>query len=313
MSALRQEDEDLVLLPNAAMRARRRPFAVAGVWLWESALALALAWPAAAIVRAMYGDHPKGDAPLWEPGGLELAALVVKTSGARAALGATTLVVVLVAAFVGLVPLGALLASMTFAARDRRAPRLAHVLARALRSFRALALLFIVASLTIGAFLLAGLGLGAVLAAALANRLGEARADQLGMVVAGLFVLFTMALGVLHDLSRAGAVRFQVGGWRALKLGWNAWRSAPLGAPWAWTWRSLAALLPLAVGAGVSHVLGGRGGLALVALFVVHQAVVAARVALRASWLAWALRAVDRAHRVVQMRAPSPPGGVSRL
>jgi hypothetical protein len=56
----------------------------------------------------------------------------------------------------------------------------------------------------------------------------------------------------------------------------------------------------VAVGALVAARLGGRGGGALVALLLVHQLVLFARVALRASWLAKAARAVDRAHRVVR-------------
>jgi hypothetical protein len=39
--------------------------------------------------------------------------------------------------------------------------------------------------------------------------------------------------------------------------------------------------------------MGGRGGLTLLLLALLHQAVVVARVSLRASWLGLALRAVD--------------------
>jgi hypothetical protein len=45
-----------------------------------------------------------------------------------------------------------------------------------------------------------------------------------------------------------------------------------------------------------------RGGAALFVLFALHQLMIGVRVALHASWLAKALRAVDYAHRVV--RAP---------
>jgi hypothetical protein len=53
--------------------------------------------------------------------------------------------------------------------------------------------------------------------------------------------------------------------------------------------------VPLVFGALLSNRIGGRGGAALVTLFVLHQLVVGARVALRASWMARAMRAVDAA------------------
>jgi len=43
----------------------------------------------------------------------------------------------------------------------------------------------------------------------------------------------------------------------------------------------------------VAGKLGGHGGFDLVFLFVLHQSVVVVRVALRTSWMARALRAVD--------------------
>ena len=55
------------------------------------------------------------------------------------------------------------------------------------------------------------------------------------------------------------------------------------------------------IGAMVAGRLGGRDGAALVVLTVVHQLVLLSRAALRASWLAKALRAVDHAHRVLRM------------
>jgi hypothetical protein len=58
----------------------------------------------------------------------------------------------------------------------------------------------------------------------------------------------------------------------------------------------------MAMGALVAERIGGRGGATLFVLFALHQLVIGVRVAMHASWLAKALRAVDYAHRVV--RAP---------
>jgi hypothetical protein len=56
--------------------------------------------------------------------------------------------------------------------------------------------------------------------------------------------------------------------------------------------------------AAVTGRLGSSGAFALFFLLVLHQSVVLARVALRASWLAKALRAVDGALRRVRDAAP---------
>jgi len=66
---------------------------------------------------------------------------------------------------------------------------------------------------------------------------------------------------------------------------------------WSWAWRMLASVAPVLTGAAVAERLGGRGGVALVVLFALHQCVVVVHVGLRASWLAKALRAVDVALR----------------
>jgi hypothetical protein len=60
------------------------------------------------------------------------------------------------------------------------------------------------------------------------------------------------------------------------------------------------------VGSLVADRVGGRGGFALFFLFVIHQLAIGTRVALRASWLARALRDVDQAHRVVAQRDEAP-------
>ena len=63
----------------------------------------------------------------------------------------------------------------------------------------------------------------------------------------------------------------------------------------------------MVIGAVVASKIGGRGGGALLALTAIHQLVVLTRVALRASWLAKALRLVDKAHRVTKVGTPVTP------
>jgi len=80
-----------------------------------------------------------------------------------------------------------------------------------------------------------------------------------------------------------------------LRLAVRAVAPAPLGLFWSWGWRALASLLPVAFGAIAAERMGGREGKALVGMFVIHQVIVGARVAFRASWLAKAMRIVDHA------------------
>ena len=294
-------DDGLALLKNDAMRARRRPWAIAWTWAWEAAVALLIASPASALVRAAYGHHPEGDAPLWHPGALELADLLTQTASMRSALIVETVLVLVMGALVGLLPLGALLASIAFVRRDLRAPSLRAVLGRALFAFRPMLALMAGAVSAQIVVVLVGLFVGEAMSQGLAPRMGEARSDQLSVLVAGAIMVVAVVIGVVHDLARAAVIRYRVGAIRGAQLGWNTLRRTPASLVWSWSWRGVAALLPVAMGALVADGLGGHGGAALVALFAVHQAVIAARVAFRASWLAKALRAVDNAHRVIRI------------
>ena len=200
-------------------------------------------------------------------------------------------IVLLVAGFADLVPLGALLASMAYVTRDRRSPPMRTVLARGAAAFPTFASLFLMASMFEAFFAGFALLVALVVNEGAAEKLGEARSDQLAGLVT--LVLFGLAgvVGVLHDLARAAAVRFRVKTLRSWRFAFNALARAPLPILWSWAWRALAGWAPVVVGALVAARLGGRGGGALVALFLVHQLVLVVRVALRASWLAKGLRA----------------------
>jgi hypothetical protein len=121
-------------------------------------------------------------------------------------------------------------------------------------------------------------------------RLGEGPAQLAQGCVAVPFLLGVSIVGVVHDLARAAVVRAGVGALRGVVLGARTFGGARVAWWWAWAWRETAGLAVLAAGAAGAGRLGGRGGAALVALALVHQLSVLARVALRASWLAQALR-----------------------
>jgi hypothetical protein len=292
-SLVSDTSEPVVPLPTSAVRASARPRALLGVWAWESVLALVASWPASALIRSSYGRHPLGDAPLWDPGALPLLALLSReANGVRAASGAAAVVLVL-SVLAGLVPLAALMIAIANAMPDGRTIGGARAIAGALRAFRPFGRLLvfvgIVQGLVVGAAILFGEGIQAWTH----TSLGEARSQQLAIGVGGAILLGALVLGLVHDLARAAVVRRELGALGALGVGSRALRHAPFAVAWSWSWRTLASVAAVVAVALLADRLGGRGGAALVVLAALHQGVVLVRVALRASWLAKAMRTID--------------------
>jgi hypothetical protein len=285
---------DAVRRPASKVRARTRPRAILGVWAWETGLSLAGSLPAAALVRAAYGRHPEGDAPLWDPGALPLLGLLSREANGMRAAMATGAFVLLLSAIAGLLPLAALMISISSGTPDGRAIGGARTIEAALRTFRPFALLLAGVGFAQGLVLGIGVLVGEGAASWTHESLGEALAQQLAAAVGVVAVLGIFALYVLHDLARAAVIRLEVGAMNALILGARALRRAPVAVGWSWTWRALASLAPVVAVALLADRIGGRGGMALLVLVVLHQCVVLSRVALRASWLATAMRTVDR-------------------
>lgn len=296
---MNEPPEELGLLTTEAMRARRHPWAVIGLWGWETALALLLAIPAAALANAAYGGGLAGDGALWTPGGLPLLDLVGRHGAALRSLASVGLALLAVGAVAGLVPTAATLTALAYATRDGRAAGLVRSLSEGLRLFRSMLLLLALATLAQAVTLGLGAAIGSMVEGWTHTSLGEARAQQLQGLVLLLALGAASAIGAAHDLARAAVVRFKVRGWRGVELGTRTLRMAPLSMWWSWAWRAGAALLPVLAAAWATGRLGGRAGAALVAVFGLHQLVVAARVALRTSWLARSLRAVDATLRRV--------------
>jgi hypothetical protein len=291
--------DELVLLTPQSMRARRHPRAVAGIWIWETVLALLVSAPAAGLARAAWRGDANGDAPLWAQGGHALVDWLRHDNHGLSALLSSAEIVLVVGVVAGLVPMAGLLVTLTYATRERKAAGLARSIAGGLRAFPSMALLLVVAGLVQGLVVSGGLLLASAVGGWANAGMGEARAQQLAGVVGLIALALGSCVGVMHDLARAAVIRFKVKGLRALGLGVRTLRLSPASLWWSWAWRSLASLAPVLAVAGLAGHLGGRGGLALALLFLLHQAVVAARVALRASWLARAVRAVDGALRRV--------------
>ncbi len=284
----------LLLVSNDAMRARRRPLAILGVWLFQALLSLAVAWPITRGIAASYADDPRGDAALFADGGYGLLEWLQAERNAVASITGTLAVMMAIALVLGTVPLIGLLTSLAYTTQDLRAPRAPHLVPFLARSmWPMLGLLGLGGLATFGVFALAT-GLAWWADDRLDDRFGEARAGQFSIAIFFVLMIFVAVIGVIHDLARAAVIRFRSGPSMALRAAFSAFWKQKLVLTWSWAWRALVGLLLLGGAALVSARFGGRPGVALVVLMVLHQLVVIARVALRASWLARALRAVDR-------------------
>jgi hypothetical protein len=290
---LARRQDDLFLLTTPSMRARRAPRSIAGLWLWQTGLALLASLPAAGLARAAWSGDPEGDAPLWAPGAHGLMDwLWHDAHGVRAVFGAAE-AVLLVGAVLGLIPTAALMIDMAYVTRSRTRAGLVRSLAGGLRAWPSMLLLLVLSGLSQGVLLGLGAGLAHLVERGAHGGMGEARAEQIEGVLLVVVVALTSAVGVAHDLGRATIVRFEVRGVSAFVLGLRTLRRSPAALWWSWAWRAFAGITLIVIAGVVATRLGGRGGLALVVLALLHQAVVVSRIALRASWLARALRAVD--------------------
>lgn len=337
------------LTPNL-VHARRRPVAVAFVFLTEMAWALLLATPTHAWARRVWGVHPDGDAMLFtSPGragsgaGRALLIWLGQEDAALSVTARTTIVLLAVGVVLMQLPLGALVASLAFGrAPDReldadeepdeprppRSLRLVEAWSVAVASFLPLAaLLALGAAASLVLLALGGL-LASVADHAFVESLGDARAFTVRVVVFGLFAVLAALVGVVVDLARVAVVRetglASVRGatapaWSVMLRGVRAalvTSRRSLGrATLSWAGRFAVGLALVAIGYVASDMLGGRGGLALTSLFVVHQAVVLGRVALRASWLARALALVapvqdERAKQQAEATSSSTPAAL---
>jgi hypothetical protein len=285
--------DESVLLATSSMHARRSPWAIVGVWGWQTMFALVVDWPGVSLVRIAYGSDPRGDAPLWAAGSHALLDFLWHEGHGAIAAARGASVLLLFGAFAGLLPTAALMIAIAYATHSRRVLGVGRTMERALRAVPSMALMLVVIGVAQALAFAAAWATADVVAAWAHSGLGEARAQLLGATLALAFILGALALGVVRDLAQAAVVRLRLTAFRSLALAARLFRRTPISLCWSWTWRALASLLPIAVAAAFAASAGGRGGTMLVVFALVHQAVVLARVALRASWLALALRSLD--------------------
>lgn len=318
-------------LAPADIRARKRPMAVLFVFFSELAWALLIATPVHAWARHAWGAHPDGDAVLFLPGGRDLLMWLGQEDAGASVTTRTAMVLLAVSAIAMQVPLGALLASLAFSRGPKNRDADAELDVDAGRPLTTVASVRVGAGafLPLAALLALGtiatvivLGLGALASSAvdhgLVASLGDARSFTLRLVTFAVFAAVACVLGVFVDLARAAIGRETAesaadgtssSGWsvmlRGVKSAMRTSRRSIGRATLGWGWRAAVGVLLVAVGYAAADALGGRGGSALLALFFVHQAIVLGRVALRASWMAQALRLTASANTSTEWPAPS--------
>ena len=255
-----------------------RTSAVAACYLYRAGVGLLAAAPLSLAFGAVVGGHPRGDAVLWEPGGVwlvESLRLVRPALGAALAYGG---VVAVLAAFGWLLPLGVLIASLSSGR-----PNLRACLQRTAARLGTLALLLGLTWLLQAVVIV----LTVVVSQLIAQ--GDAPVDlALRLGVWGLGAGICWAAACLQDLARIGCIHGDCGLWDSGARALLALRRSGLALGWAAAWRTAIALGALvgALGAGVVWARGDQ----LAALVLLHQAVIVWFVWLRAAWLQQAAR-----------------------
>jgi hypothetical protein len=263
----------------SAARPSRMARVSLGFWLFEAALALVLALPVRAVVERAYGQHPDGDAVLFRDGALELTELVYRFDPATSLLPSLLAVTVVLTAVVGHLPLAAAIAFL-----DERA----DWAKRAVASFWRMLVVFVSSLLLRGLVLGAGLALAFWLSGAQTLQRGEVSAFRWGIAAFAPFLLVLWALAVLTDYAYVAVVRTHGLRPALVQMVRAIWprKAAPL----FFYGASLAVQLALlAAGAMVAGSLGGKGGIALVVLFIAHQLVQVGRMVVRVRWLAYVI------------------------
>jgi hypothetical protein len=260
-----------------------------------------IAGPFVALVSSTVANDPRGDAVLFDPGALMLVeALRLAARGAVGALTASGWNAIF-ATFLGLLPFAALIAGLG------RQGRLSagYLAARAVRPIGTLALLWgvgLVAQVIFG-------GLTGLVGAKIIKQLHlSIVGEDIGRVVlAGVTLLVVLTVGVVRDIAAVAAVNDGSGLYtsvvRALRVTIGAFGRV------AFAYASRGVLGRGAIVAAsplIAWISRGEDP-AFGIPFLIHQAAIVFGVFMHASWLAAAIRLLDRVAPVPVPRAPPPP------
>ncbi len=247
-------------------------------WLFEAVLALVIALPIRAAVERAYGQHPDGDAVLFRAGALELLELVYRFDPATSLLPTLVVTVALLALVIGHVPLAGAISYLDGHDDWSRV---------ALRSFFRMLAAFASFGLLRWLALGAGVAFAFWVAGARVEMHGEVSAGNWGIAAFVPFAVLLWALSTAEDYAYVAVVRTRglVDAALATRAALRKKRLAPalyFGA------QLTGHVLLLAIASSCAAALGGgKGGVALVALFAAHQSVQLARILLKVRWLAY--------------------------
>lgn len=245
-------------------------------------VALILGYGFSKLAQGSLGSWPRGDAMLFDPGGLVLAEAIRLNVSALAAMGHQALMLVLVMIPVGLVPL----AMLTYSLGEPRRVPIREALDRAVRRLVPMAVLGVI-FLAIAA---GCVGFFYLIAQALSHKLGHRFGVRGGdiargsLVVAGVVLAWVSA--IVHDIGRVAVVCRGMDSLRALSAAWSTALHRPVATATAYGSRGAAMLTAIVGGA----ILVGRAGVdsqvRVLAGAMIHQCVILVLIVLRASWLA---------------------------
>jgi hypothetical protein len=281
-------------LSQSALESFRRSRALAFVWLTRLLVAWVISSPLARALTAQgSSDLPRGDAVLFDPGGLWLVeALRLGWPVLRSELRGS-LLLGSVLAWLSLIPLGVLIAAL---ASPRRTP-LSHSVSRAIAAFPRLTLLVGATLLVQAAAVAASVFAALALQRRLATSWDERSSDLCALGVLGVGLLLAVGVGVVQDLARVALVAEDIGALQATRRALATVRRRAAGAFGAWAATSaigLALTLAAAVLVGAIDV-SRSGEWRVVLVTILHQAAVLSLVFCRATWLAGALDLIRKA------------------
>lgn len=276
----------MTALGPGEMRARHRPLVVLSIAGVRLLLGFCLALPLASLVaESGIGQTPRGDRVLFEAGGYLLLE-VLRLQGSNLAAVARGLLPLL---FAGFVATAACNAALLVALNLRGRLRLRPWLSQAFSGLPALLVLGVGTGLAQLLVLLVGLLATDAVPSSLSRPLAVSVAELSIWVLAALVA---GGVGSLSDVAKAALVRDDAGLAAAVQRALACARRAPLTASLGWLPYGALFLAALWASSQLTSTLDVSlaGTWRVVCVFLLHQAVSLASVALRAAWYARALR-----------------------
>ncbi len=268
-----------------------RPLAVFFELSVTSFIGFAWAAPIASAVTSVTGAYPRGDAEIFDPGGVMLIETARHVRGALPVLTTTSAVLLLIAVVARFLALAFGLGQLA----SPRALGLRLGFARATRAFPALLVMGLLALIAYAIVIgLGSLGGGPVIRS-LWPRPPSRDIARWGLQ-ATIFVL-VISLSAIHDLSRAAIVQGPMRTYDALRAAAFALRRFPLRVAITYFSRLFGSILALSLAAWLGSRVGQKTSSAIALSALIHQSGLAVVGLLRLSWLARAIALVHSAQR----------------